>query len=107
MIKGNLGVNVIVTSPAPPVIPALVGYLTANPSSGIAPLAVTCRVLITGGAIDPESMLTFHWGDGSESISDIPFAMHTYLNAGTFTITVDVNGTDAKAHILSGVMEVQ
>jgi PKD repeat protein len=103
MIRSNLGIDVTVSQPTP----QLTGYLTANPLSGVAPLTVTCNVIITGGSRINGSNVTYDWGDGTPTLS-IPSlsAIHTYQNAGVFSITVIVNGNDGGSHKLSGVMEV-
>ena len=72
----------------------------ANPTSGIAPLAVNFS---SAGSTDPDgSLASYSWnfGDGTSSTAANP--SHTYTSAGTFTAVLTVTdnrGATAKAQV--------
>ena len=67
--------------------PAPVSAFAATPTSGIAALTVQFQAQPTGGPVD-----TYQWsfGDGGTSTSANP--NHEYLNPGTYSVTLEVNG---------------
>jgi glucose/arabinose dehydrogenase len=68
---------------------APVAAASANPTSGAAPLAVNFS---SAGSSDPDGdPLTYQWtfGDGQGSTSANP--SHTYANAGTYSVALDVS----------------
>jgi len=83
--------------PPPPPPPELAATLSASPASGLAPLAVTFTIGISGGvspytwSLDPGDGSTPY--TGSRSASGSFTRAHTYTKAGTFTATLTV--TDA------------
>ena len=83
-----------------PIVPQLSATLSASPTSGLVPLAVTFTIGISGGYI-PYTGGTLDYGDGaSDPVSDSGTKVHTYTKAGTFTATLTF--TDALgASILS------
>jgi len=75
---------------------APVARLSATPSSGTAPLAVTADASAsTDTDATPISTYTFDFGDGSAAVGPQAGATtaHTYAAAGTYTITVTVKDT--------------
>lgn len=63
--------------------------LTANPTSGLAPLTVT----FTGaGSTDPDGeSLTYQWDFGDGTSANTPNATHTYSTTGSYTATLMVS----------------
>jgi OOP family OmpA-OmpF porin len=61
--------------------------LTADPSSGNAPLGVSFR----GAGHDPDGeIVAYHWDFGDGSTADTQHASHTYREPGTYTATLTV-----------------
>ncbi|MFI6758646.1 ThuA domain-containing protein [Micromonospora sp. NPDC050417] len=87
-----------VTDNAPPVVTA-----SANPTAGIAPVAVT----FTSTATDPENdaPLTYAWDFGDGGTANTANAAHTYSVPGNFTATLTV--TDARGASTSVSVPVQ
>jgi len=83
--------------PPPPPPPELAATLSASPASGLAPLAVTFTIGISGGvspytwSLDPGDGAAPY--TGSRSASGSFTQTHTYTKVGTFTATLTV--TDA------------
>jgi uncharacterized repeat protein (TIGR01451 family) len=78
--------------------------LTANPTSGTAPLSVT---LDGSGSSDPDTgdhvaMYTFYFGDGSSPVTQSDATIsHTYANPGSYRATLTV--TDSRGQESSDV----
>jgi len=87
-------------TPPPPVnLPPLV-TVSANPTSGVAPLAVS----FSSTASDPDgSIASYSWVFGDGQTSTQPYPSHTYSAAGTYTarLTVtDNQGATASASVI-------
>ncbi|MGB2825654.1 MAG: PKD domain-containing protein, partial [Thermoplasmata archaeon] len=65
----------------------------------------------TVSVVDPDSgddlMLTWDWGDGTVTFTEIPVASHTYDHRGIYILTVIVtDGTGLPGHIVSASASV-
>jgi PKD repeat protein len=72
------------TSTDPP--PPPVASFTGSPTAGSAPLTVTFTDTSTG------QLTTWAWTFGNNNGSSAQYPQHTYANAGTYTVTLTVNG---------------
>ena len=95
--QATRSITVTAPPPPPPPPPELAATLSASPASGLAPLAVTFTIGISGGvspytwSLDPGDGSTPY--TGSRSAAGSFTKAHTYTRAGTFTATLTV--TDA------------
>lgn len=87
-IVGSISVLVCTVCPS-------ITALTANPSSGNAPLTVNFQATVTNpNAIVPDALGNlYHWdfGDGNTAHTTTANTSHTYTTIGTFPATVTVN----------------
>jgi PKD repeat protein len=65
--------------------PAPVAAFTGSPTSGVAPLGVT----FTDSSTNTPTVWTWNFGDGTGSALQSP--IHTYLNPGTYTVSLTVS----------------
>ena len=85
--------------PQPPV-----ATLSLNPGSGTAPVAVTAS---TVASTDPQgSALTSSIDFGDGTVSAGPTALHTYSNAGTYTVKATVSDAMGMSAQASGTVSV-
>jgi endonuclease/exonuclease/phosphatase family metal-dependent hydrolase len=88
------------TPPPPPVNLPPVVTVSANPTSGVAPLPVS----LSSTASDPDgSIAAYSWNFGDGQTSTQPYPSHTYSSAGTYTaqLTVtDNQGATASASVV-------
>jgi PKD repeat protein len=75
---------------APGPIPAPVADFTASPLTGTAPLAVQFTDHSTAG------LTTWTWDFGDATISTATNPNHTYLNPGSFTVSLTVSNTSGQ-----------
>ncbi len=78
-------------------IPLLEAALSANPTSGVAPLSVSFASTVSGG-LTPYSY-SWSFGDGSSSSQANP--THSYSSAGTYTVTLIVEDSSPTPKIKS------
>ena len=97
---GRLNLYKAITGGAPPP-PTLAAGFTANPTSGLAPLAVQFTDTSTGG---PPAW-DWSFGDGSAD-STIQNPSHTYSSAGSFTATLTVTGNGGQTSSASQTITV-
>jgi PKD repeat protein len=69
--------------------PVLTADFSANPTNGLAPLTVTFVNLTSGGA----TSFLWDFGDGTGSAAASP--VHTYTNAGTYSVTLTASAPGA------------
>lgn len=70
--------------------------LTASPRSGPAPLTV----LFQGAGSDPEgATVTYHWNFGDGSNGTGPITQHTYVNPGTYGVTLTVRNPAGRSGV--------
>ncbi|HKI72108.1 MAG TPA: PKD domain-containing protein [Verrucomicrobiae bacterium] len=74
---------------------------TANPTSGTAPL----RVQFTDQSSGLFSSRDWNFGDGSAHSAEVN-PLHTYTNAGDYTITLTISGPGGGSHSKSGTIHV-
>lgn len=78
---------------------ALVLRVTATPDTGTAPLTVTFQGIVSGGS---GTYVTFSWAFGDGGTGTGPSIEYTYLRAGHFYATLDVQDSNS-AEARSGV----
>jgi len=83
--------NVKATGPAPA---PLSMKLTATPKSGLSPLSVTFNAIVLGGT--QPYIINYNFGDGTTYQGQS--LIHTFMNSGTYNVTVTV--TDANGNAL-------
>jgi PKD repeat protein len=96
---GRLNLYKALAGGAPP--PPLTAGFTANPTSGLAPLAVQFTDTSTGGP----TAWDWNFGDGSAG-STVQNPSHTYSSAGSFTATLTVTGNDGQTSSASQTITV-
>jgi len=89
-IEGRLGTTTIPIT-VNPANRYPVASIQANPTSGFAPLDVS----FAAGGQDPDgSIARFVWDFGDGTTGEGAFIDHTYLNAGTYTVTLTILDND-------------
>ena len=81
---------IFVTNPPPPVI----ADFTAQPTSGAVPLTVYFTNLSSGAG-------SYSWDFGDGNSSSIPSPVHTYTNAGGYSVSLTAVGPGGYQHALS------
>lgn len=93
----TLSIDVTGGPPPPPSV-----ALTVNPLIGDAPLTVTYDLAISGGTLPLSIVVNF--SDGQQSTE--PSGSHTYLQAGSYVINVEVRDADQRLAIGSASITV-
>jgi uncharacterized repeat protein (TIGR03803 family) len=82
LVTNSNGLPIVETGPSISVSPPTTVLFTANPTNGLAPLAVNFAAAGVDNAGNPISNWNWTFGDGSSSTAQNP--SHTYTNIGAF-----------------------
>jgi PKD repeat protein len=82
-VQAGVNIEVIVVQP-------LAVSISANPTSGNAPLTVNFISTVTGGIVG--EVFTYAWDFGDSTASEEPDPTHTFNTAGTYNVTCTVTG---------------
>jgi PKD repeat protein len=80
--------------PTPPEPGIPISSITANPTTGDAPL----QVQFTGSATDDGTITSWAWAFGDGGTSQIQSPLHEYIDNGTYTARLTVTDNDGNQH---------